>query len=244
MEHPFDHLAKGLAGGGGISRRQALRSLVGGLAGAMLTSMGLGSARGDPPTGGSGARGLFCVRCCEDVFGFPRPRNFSPPFTPFGQCVVGCLRNIPAVCLRRVCPSRISSHMAVCAPGSACCNGECRDLRTDPRNCGACGKVCTIPGDICAGQGRCCPGDAPILCGGFCYPNVPGLRCCGPGFPRCPIGQKCCNGACIPGSSTCCTGGGSCPSTAPFCRDGLCCTQATGGECFIQIRVRSSVAAA
>jgi hypothetical protein len=241
MEHPFDHLAKGLAEGGGISRRTALRSLLGGLAGALLTSVGVGSARGDPPTGSSGEMALFCARCCEDVLGFRRPRNFSPLPTPFSQCVFGCLRNVPAVCRQRICPSHITSHVAVCAPNSACCHGVCVDLETDPRNCGGCGKVCTIEGDICVGHGQCCPHGFPVLCGGFCYPT--GTRCCGLRFPSCPVGQKCCHGICIRADSTCCPDGSSCPHTAPFCRNGLCCTQAIGGDCFTPVRVRSSAAA-
>lgn len=38
--------------------------------------------------------------------------------------------------------------------GQTSCGGTCTDLQSDPTNCGACGKVCEIPGDTCA-MGTC-----------------------------------------------------------------------------------------
>src|SRR5262249_33001552 len=203
MAHPFDDLAKGMAETGGISRRALLMRFVGGLAGAVWASLGTRPARGDPLASVSAGIGAFCVRCCEDVLGFPRPWKVSLPFTLFGRCVIGCIRNPPSVCRARICPSRTTIHVAVCAPGSACCRGVCTDLRTDPQNCGGCGTRCREAGDVCVGRGECCEGTAPVSCGdGLCHPA--GTRCCGLGFGGCPFGQKCCHRICIPNADTCC----------------------------------------
>jgi hypothetical protein len=241
MAHPFDELARELAKTEGISRRTLLLRFVGGLAGTLCASLGIRAARADSPPIGSAAIGLFCLRCCEDVLGLQRPRNFAPLLTPFGRCVIACLHNPPAICHTRVCPSRTTSRIAVCAAGSACCNGECRDLRTDPQNCGGCGKVCPEPGDVCVGRGLCCPSDLPVLCGSFCAEL--GTHCCGGFLPLCPSGQKCCHGTCIPTSFTCCSDGSSCPPTFPFCRSGLCCATRFGDDCITPGRIKPRPAA-
>ena len=42
-----------------------------------------------------------------------------------------------------------------CPPGQTLCSGVCKNLNTDPDNCGSCGNVCP-QGDVCSG-GVCEP---------------------------------------------------------------------------------------
>jgi hypothetical protein len=99
-----------------------------------------------------------------------------------------------------------------CANGLTCCNGRCRDLRSHPKNCLVCGKVC--PGGVC-NRGRCACSD-----GQDCPPNCQCLNdldnkpycgiavapgCdppCGSNTP-CPPGQFCADAAGCPSPGVC-----------------------------------------
>ena len=47
-----------------------------------------------------------------------------------------------------------AANNGLCGLPSAICGGTCRDLTSDPANCGACGTVCTGANTSCS-RGRC-----------------------------------------------------------------------------------------
>src|SRR5262245_61818242 len=120
--HQFDELSKTLALG--LTRRGALRQLGGGLAGALLASVGLRTARGAPPV-------TNCAGYCRSL-GFT-PGNGNA----YGNCVSNCSNCVQG-------GGQACGGAGCCAgtPTSYCCSGTCTDLTSDPNNCGGCGQVC------------------------------------------------------------------------------------------------------
>ena len=149
--HHFDDMAKALASG--LTRRRALRRVGGGLAGALLGSLGLGRAWGQAPTPKN------CADYCKNFLGI-RPGGGDA----YGKCVSNC-----ATCLDG--GGTACGADACCAAGQGCCNGSCTDLTTTS-NCGECGRVC--PADDCRAatctNGIC--GTTPTNEGGSCYNGV------------------------------------------------------------------------
>lgn len=79
----------------------------------------------------------------------------------------------------------------------------CVDTQSDPRHCGACGRVC-CPGQWCAvGMcvGDCPPGNTPCIAPGTSCPICYDLRVdsanCGACNHACAAGQHCESGACV-----------------------------------------------
>jgi hypothetical protein len=188
MEHRFDVLAKSLAMG--ASRRDVLRQLGGGLAGALLASMGLGKAWGQSPHAASNAS---CAKFCRDECGI-RPGGGNA----FGQCVSSCQR-----CLNRTgappcaCPAPGSTAVLCCGANDQCCSSGtlagccpegaqcCPDFDHGTVSC--CGPVgaycCMHPS---TGHSKCCP------TGADCCPAADGsLNCCG-------FTENCVGGQCMP----------------------------------------------
>ncbi|HEY3355597.1 MAG TPA: hypothetical protein VGQ83_20265 [Polyangia bacterium] len=122
-----------------------------------------------------------------------------------------------------------------CVAPVACCWNGCRDVLSDPANCGGCAQSCgnamacrngqCVCGDggACAGTLQCCGGQCVDLaadtnncglCGNRCGQCAPcrsglcgqGLDLCGPNCEVCPGGQQCCPDVCC----TDCWGGTSC----------------------------------
>lgn len=60
-------------------------------------------------------------------------------------------------------PSNCGACGNQCAVGDVCCTGSCANLSTDPNNCGSCGNACTVA----HGWGVCVGGICKI---GGCYP--------------------------------------------------------------------------
>ncbi len=94
------------------------------------------------------------------------------------------------------CPAnadRLPSGGCACVLGYRLCGDACRELDTDPANCGACGNVCS--GGVCAG-GRCATVDAgvdvPADDGAMCVSMTPG-NCCGIACPTHPTGTPTCS---------------------------------------------------
>jgi F0F1-type ATP synthase membrane subunit c/vacuolar-type H+-ATPase subunit K len=204
MKDPFDELAKGLADG--VSRREALRRLGGGLATTLLASVGLGRAWG---------QGRGCGSYC-------RARVRSPK--AFTKCVISCQD-----CLQdegTLCGASAGGAVTCCGAGLTCINGECHPgpialicgdkVCPSVRSCclapsfgkdfGACclpEEVCCAPlSAVCCPQGTtCCQGigigQAPTVCcreDETCCRGGTHLRCC-------PIGTRCGRGQCLPAQS-------------------------------------------
>lgn len=112
-----------------------------------------------------------------------------------------------------------------CASGEDLCDGRCVELssyRSDPRNCGSCGRACAAAASCASGECVCPAGQE--VCNGACvsvtgYATDP-ANCggcgisCGPG--------TCSDGACQCGAFT------SCPGQSSRCIDGLTDAQNCG----------------
>src|SRR5262249_35812626 len=120
----------------------------------------------------------------------------------------------------------------------ACCNGFCRDLATDPLNCGSCGTPipagafclngqgeCQLPApDFCPNPDRCVNLQVHLDNCGACGVRAPAGGVCLGGVPQCTPGFHDDNGRCCPAGSHnegpfCCVNGfrncgGVCISTS------------------------------
>jgi hypothetical protein len=179
MRDDFDALARELAQG--LSRREALRRVCGGFAGAILASLGAGRAWGAPNP---------CASYCNSLRHPAQRKNCNNACKQCGDNV------------QNVCPALDSDKVACCNQGTGCCSGACTPLGT-AQNCRGCGDTC--PGvTVCvsAMAGCQCP-SGTALCGTTCCANT----CCNGAC--CNAGEACLNGACT-AASTCsgdaCTG--------------------------------------
>ncbi|MDI7266866.1 MAG: hypothetical protein QME96_02595 [Myxococcota bacterium] len=119
-----------------------------------------------------------------------------------------------------------------CRPGETDCSGTCVDTRSDPANCGSCGRRCDA-GEVC-NEGVCastCTGGLRNCSGACVDVNASRLHCGGCDRP-CAANEECRSGTCVCvpactsrtcGSDGC---GGTCP---PGCGTGFTCTAA--GAC-------------
>jgi hypothetical protein len=126
-----------------VSRRESLRRIVAFSAGAVLSPLGLGTARAARPD----RCGAYCRGCSSKAH-----RD---------QCLAAC----------RACNGNTSrlcgtcGAYACCPTSAACCNGTCTAVSSDANNCGACGNVCPSSAPIC-NQGTC------ITSGSNCPPGT------------------------------------------------------------------------
>ena len=144
----FDDLSKLLARS--VSRRESLRGIGTVLAGAVFGSLEVGTAWA--------ARPDRCTAFCRSC----------PTRKRRNQCVTAC-RSCNGN-TNRLCGS--CGSFFCCPTGTACCNGTCASLSSDPHNCAGCGNVCPASAPICD-QGTCrdCPPGTDFLwdsrnCGG------------------------------------------------------------------------------
>jgi hypothetical protein len=182
MTHPFDELSKSLAEES-IPRRESLRRLGAALAGALLGSLGLRTARAGPPDP--------CKALCNQC---PRSQRT--------ECLADCraCRQLGG----RLCGS--CSGYDCCGDGEACCGDHCcgvgqdccgdycADLDNDVDNCGACGDACDDPGRD--GYAVCDSGTCRYF---FCPPGTDynwNNRNCGRCGYACPPGFGCAFGIC------------------------------------------------
>jgi hypothetical protein len=103
--------------------------------------------------------------------------------------------------------------------GTTRCNGSCVDLRSDARNCGACGISCG-GGTSCVNGACACPSNSPLACAGRCVDGRSDPSNCGACGNVCPNGAACTNGVC---QRT-----GMCPSSCSA--SSQCAPCATTGE--------------
>jgi hypothetical protein len=112
-----------------------------------------------------------------------------------------------------------------CTGGKVCCGASCKNLDTDPTNCGGCGSQCA-EGEACVnGTCECSPGVSCNLnqacCGGVCVDTLSDDNNCGSCGNTCDGGYSCNNGECNCGGEVC--QGGSLPGQdAECCPDGKC----------------------
>jgi hypothetical protein len=172
----LDELSKSLAES--VPRRESLRLIGAALAGAVLSPLGVRTAWAAGPD-----RCLAFCRCANKA-----QQN---------QCLAAC----------RACSGNTSrlcgtcGTYTCCSTSTACCNGACTSVNSDPRNCGACGNVCAASTPYCD-QGVCrgCP-EGATNCGGACIDtNWDSTNCGGCGIV-CPPQFACsfgvCEGICI-----------------------------------------------
>jgi hypothetical protein len=74
------------------------------------------------------------------------------------------------------------------------CGASCVDTKTNPLNCGACGKACTAP-QLCNGGTCGCPAGS-ALCGTACADLGSDAKNCGACGKACGAGEACVAGAC------------------------------------------------
>lgn len=231
-DHRFDALARRWAeraGSAGLrSRRSLLRAGVAGLAaalggarvaGAQAACRRLGrTCDASSPCCGD----LACVagRCLPAVAACVRHGGACAGGQEGQTCCPGT-RCAGGVC----CPGPLACGSACCANGTLCRNGVCaspgggagcppgqtrcgiagcRDLSTDPANCGSCGRSC--PGGVCS-AGTC--GAVLTATGGACT-----------------AAGECASGACV--DNVCCAEA-SCAGLAGACQIGVC--EAGSGLC-------------
>jgi hypothetical protein len=134
MENRFDELAKAVAGG--MSRREALRRVGGGLVGAVLASLGLGTKAWSAPAPNSG-----CEQFCRDCGISPGNGN------AFGQCVSSCEHcwNTGGKTCTGLCPTAARPNVVCCPDDQVCCPN---------RRTGS--SVCCGPGLVCDQADRGC----------------------------------------------------------------------------------------
>lgn len=166
----FDAVTRAAAEG--VSRRQIMRMLAGGLAGGtLLTGLSASRARG---------AGRACVEQCRFLTGRQRGdclRTCNSCTARGGQM---CLGGTGAICCESDADCCNSNVGQVCCPaGSHCCIGRNGNLSCCPDSTECCGNQCCAPG-------QCCETGLPFSV--VCCP--PGETCCfdpdeGPGLNRC-----------------------------------------------------------
>jgi hypothetical protein len=193
----------------------------------------------------------FCAHhsvCCKKGQKACASHKFVKCCPPDKHCCVGadgfvdcCARG--EVCRKGRCcrPDEVCDYNGIalcCQGGKKCCGGNCVDVQSDPKNCGACGHTCHA-GQGCAG-GACtggCTSSSDCLSRQICRGNPPKCTC----FPgqvvcasscgcclQCALGESPCGDLCAGSSASCCADTNVC-CMAPDGVSGQCC--APGANC-------------
>ena len=122
------------------------------------------------------------------------------------QCVDNSACATGTICVSNKCVAGCTTD-ANCGSGQACCGGACAQIRSDAKNCGACGNACASGVGCCNGNctsiatvnncGACgvtC-NTAQSCCGGTCA-GLTTVQNCGACGTTCGAGQGCCGGSC------------------------------------------------
>lgn len=154
-KHQFDELAKALAGG--ISRREALRRVGGGLAGLFVASVGLGKAwaNGNEHEHENEEEDEICEEFCERVEEACENQLHREFELEDENCLRVC-RGCRNSTTRVICCT--SGGPVCCAAGQRCQGGQCV-------------AACVQQGGVCDSTHLCC---ANLKCaGGTCLPFCP-----------------------------------------------------------------------
>jgi hypothetical protein len=212
--HHFDGMAMALAGG--LSRRAALRRAGGGLAGALLASLGLERAWGQ-----QGAP-KNCADYCKNFVGIAPGKGNA-----YGKCVSNCSNCQLA--------GGQPCGASACCTGGLVCNGTscvqpCVPLDGDcSGDTDCCSGLCDSQGTCvsCLDVGETCSADLDC-CDGLCDSRGTCVSCLGLGEP-CLSRFACCSTLCSSSQHTCV----SCLADGDRCTgSGQCCSFHTGGLCF------------
>jgi len=183
MTHPWDEFSKSLAEES-LPRRESLRRLGVLIAGAVLSPLAIGAARGGGPDpckafckcrnktqqsdclaachACNGNTSRLCGSCgsyaCTDF-----ANDVANCGACFNNCWYGARANEETACIDGEC-------VYACVVGAVSCNGTCTFLDRDAANCGACGNVCPASAPICVGGAcvarTCLPNCSDGWCGG------------------------------------------------------------------------------
>jgi hypothetical protein len=181
MDNRFDELAKALAEG--VSRREALRRLGGGLLTAMLASLGLETAWGQGRGGGGGGGSSF-TKCSTYCNKLPRPQRSN-----CNSACQQCGGNTD-----HLCPSTDSDKVACCSQGQTCVGGTCAAC---PQGQALCGVTCCPLTQVCC-NGVCC-GAGQTCISSMCQANSN----CQPTNGPCQVNDDCCSMSCNPMMGVC-----------------------------------------
>jgi hypothetical protein len=161
-----------------------LRCWIGALA--LLVAAGCESALSDSLEGlacdaqGNCATGYFCdeshicVRAISDEGAGGAPRTNEP-------------------CTAAQCPG-------ACPAGEVICSAGCVDLKTDSRNCGACGRVCDVPSHgraVCSSSCTVACDAGYRSCADGCVDVGTNASNCGKCGSKCAAGESCISGVCM-----------------------------------------------
>jgi len=164
--HRFDEVAKALARG--LTRRESLRAVGGGLAGALLAAVGLGKAWGAPALRKIKNPHAQCQQFCRDHGANPGGGNCH------GTCVSSCEACVNATDALPCDVDEETCESCCCPEGTFCVAREgvcCEQVKGDGvRPIGRCFDAC--PCDEPCGENCCCPTGLECV--------QPGL-CCKPG---------------------------------------------------------------
>lgn len=141
-------------------------------------------------------------------------------------------------------PIPTATATPVCSPGQTLCGGLCKNLNTDPDNCGNCGTVCPLGPNvataICSGgacyMGSCSVGyqDCNAVSGDGCEVNTTSDNSnCGGCGNVCMINYTCTGSSCLCNSN--CANGVACVTNSQCqsyrCNAGMCQACAVDGDC-------------
>lgn len=248
----IDDLARAMARG--VSRRDALRRIGGGLSGLILVALLPARAEAGKQSNNTatekvvichktGSKKNPCVKIRVSQSAVPAHQahgdainpNFQTDPNNCGKCCKKC--DPGQVCQGGVCAGN-------CSEGLTRCNGSCVNLQTDSSNCGSCGNACTT-GRTCQ-SGQCVCTGSLTSCNGSCVNLQTDSNNCGSCGNACTGGKTCQSGQCVCGSGlTDCSGtcvnlqtdedhcgscGNSCAATET-CQSGSCvCSPGTCGS--------------
>jgi len=177
-ETRFDELAMALAGG--VSRRDALRRIGGGLAGALLASLGLSKSWGAPNPPGTGT-GTGCGNVCQAATGFnPNDKGQTATKAAYNACVKAC----------DACTTSGGNPCIAAGGGVECCTGDqvCCNSHCAHTTCTVTGQ--TFNSTTCQCE---CPAGTEV-CGGNCVSfcpspttRLPDCTCACPAPPPSPM---------------------------------------------------------